>query len=100
MRKRTLTGLSFLLSFGIVYGLTFLARSNGFWVPFSGLISYIVASLILAPILLIPLARLNRPLLAWRKERGRDIEEEEKHEIGESDIISLRPRRPDNGKSL
>jgi hypothetical protein len=41
---------------------------------------------------------LNRPLLAWRKERGRDIEEEEKHEIVESDIISLRPRRSDDGK--
>jgi hypothetical protein len=97
MRKKTLAGLSFLLSFVIVYGLNFLARSNGFWVPFSGIVSHLVASLILAPILLIPLARLNRPLLAWRKERGRDIEEEEKHEIVESDIISLRPRS-DDGK--
>jgi hypothetical protein len=98
MRKRTLAGLSFLLSFAIVYGINLLARSNGLWVPFPGLVSHLVASLILAPILLIPVARLNRPLLAWRKERGRDIEEEEKHEIVESDIISLRPRRSDDGK--
>lgn len=100
MRKQTLAGLCFLLSFVIVYGLNFLARSSGLWVPFGGLVSHLVASLILAPILLIPLARLNRPLLAWRKKRGRDIEEEEKHEIVESDIISLRPMRSDDRKPL
>ena len=98
MRKKPLAGLCFLLSFVIVYGLNFLARSNGLWVPFPGLVSHLVASLILAPILLIPIAMLNQPLLAWRKKRGRDIEEEEKHEIVEADIISLRPRRSDDGK--
>lgn len=99
MRKRTLAGLSFFLSFVMVYGLTILARTNGFRVPFSGVISYMVAALILAPVLLIPLARLNQPLLAWRKGRGRDIEEEEKHEIAESNIICLWPRRDDDGKA-
>lgn len=98
MRKRTLAGLSFLLSLVIVHGLNFLAASYGVRSPFLGLVSHVVASLILAPILLIPLARLNLPLLAWRKKRGRDIEEEEKHEIIVSDIIGLRPRRSDNGK--
>jgi hypothetical protein len=98
MRKTTLTGFSVLLSLVIVYGLSFFAVSNGLWVPFDGLVTHLVASLALAPLLLIPLARLNRLLLAWRKQRGRDIEEEEKHEILESDIISLRPRRSDDGK--
>ena len=54
-----------------------------------GPVSHIFYSALLTPLLLIPLARLNRPLLAWRKKRGRDIEEEEKHEIAGSDIISL-----------
>jgi hypothetical protein len=98
MRKRTLAVLSFLLSLPIVYGINFLARSNGLWVPFPGFASHLVAALVLAPLLLIPLARMNRPLLAWRKKRGRDIEEEEKHEIEETDMISLRPRRSDDGK--
>ena len=98
MRKRTLAGLCFFLSFVIVYGLNYLAGLYGVRVPFMGLVSHIVASLVLAPILLILLVRLNRPLLAWRKRRGRDIEEEEKHEILESDIISLRPRHSDDGK--
>ena len=97
MRKRPLAVLSFLLSLVIVYSINLLARSNGLWVPFGGFVSDLVASLILAPILMVPLARMNRPLLAWRKKRGRDIEEEEKHEIEEADIISLRPRRSDDG---
>ena len=98
MRKRTLVGLSFFLSFVIWYGLNYLAGSYGIRVPFMGFVSHVVASLVLAPILLIPLARLNRPLLAWRKARGRNIEEEEKHEIVESDIISLRLRQSDDEK--
>ena len=98
MRKRTLTGLSVFISFVIVHTLNFLAGSYGLWTPFGGLVSHLVDFLILAPIFLIPLVTLNRPLLAWRKQRGRDIEEEEKHEIVESDIISLRPRRSDDGK--
>lgn len=97
MRKRTLAGVSFFLSFVIIYGLTYLVASYGVQMPFMGLVSHVVASLIFAPILLIPLSRLNQPLLAWRKGRGRDIELEEKHEIGDL-VISLRPRRDDDGK--
>jgi len=37
--------------------------------------------------------RANQFVLAWRKSRGRDIEEEEKYEFDEADIISLRPRQ-------
>lgn len=98
MRKRTLAGVSFFLSFVIIYGFTYVVASYGFRMPFMGLVSHLVASLIFAPILLIPLSRLNQSLLAWRKGRGRDIELEEKHEIGDSDIISLRPRRDDDGR--
>jgi hypothetical protein len=48
---------------------------------------------VLAPLLAILLAPLNRKLLAWRKARGRDIEEEESFEIDGTDFISLR-RQP------
>jgi hypothetical protein len=97
MRKQSLAGLSLFLSLVVVYGLNYAAGSYGLGLPYDGLVSHAVSSLILAPILMIPLARLNRLLLAWRKKRGRDIEEEEKYEIAESDIISLRPRRSDDG---
>jgi hypothetical protein len=49
--------------------------------------------LVLAPLLMIPLTPLNKKLLAWRKQRGRDIEEEEHFEIDGTDFISLR-RQP------
>jgi len=49
---------------------------------------------VLAPLLMIPLIPLNRKLLAWRKQRGRDIEEEERFEIDGTDFISLRQQPP------
>lgn len=96
MRKKTITGLSFLLSLAFVYGLTMLARSQGVRLPFTGFVTHIIASLILAPAVVVLLTRLNRPLVEWRKKRGRDIAAEERHEIGESDFISLRPRQSDD----
>lgn len=48
---------------------------------------------VMAPLLMIPLTPLNRKLLAWRKQRGRDVEEEEQFEIDGTDFISLR-RQP------
>jgi len=84
MRKDTLAGLSVLLAFAIIY----LLRLAGLSISF--LLSPLVAMLVLAPLLLLPLAVLNKHLLAWRKARGRDIEEEEKYE--HDGVISLRPR--------
>lgn len=84
MRKSTLAGLSVLLAYAIIFGLRFTGISISF------LLSPLVAGLILAPVLALPLAALNKPLLAWRKARGRDIEEEEKFE--HDGVISLRPR--------
>jgi hypothetical protein len=53
---------------------------------------------VLTPLLMIPLIPLNRKLLAWRKQRGRDIEEEQRFEIDGTDFISLRrqPSDPSN----
>lgn len=96
MRKKTIAGVSFLLSLAIVYSLAMLARSQGLRLPFTGVVSTLVVSLVLAPVVVVLLNRLNRPLLEWRKECGRDIEEEERHEIGDTDFISLRPRRSDD----
>ena len=84
MRKNTLAGLSLLLAYGVIFGLSLAGVS----IPF--LLSPLVAGLVLAPVLLLLLAALNKPLLAWRKARGRDIEEEEKYE--HDGVISLRPR--------
>jgi len=50
---------------------------------------------VMAPLLMIPLTPLNRRLLAWRKQRGRDVEEEEQFEIDGTDFISLRRQRSD-----
>jgi hypothetical protein len=97
MRKRSLGSLCLLLSLVIVYGLNYTAGSSGLGLAIEGPVTVALCAMLLAPILLIPLTRLNRLLLAWRKTRGRDIEEEEKYEIGDSDIISLRPRHSDDG---
>jgi hypothetical protein len=93
MRKQTLAGVCFILAIAIIFLLQSLARSQGIKLPLIGFVSPIVASLIIMPLLLIPLTALNQYILAWRKSHGRDIEEEEKHEFSESDIISLRPRQ-------
>lgn len=93
MRKRTLYGICFAISLAIAYGLSALARAQGIAVPFSGIAAHLLASLAILPLLILPLSAINRRLLSWRKERGRDIEEEEKHEFDDADIISLRPRQ-------
>jgi len=92
MRKRTLSSVCFILALAIVFGLRSLASSQGIHLPLIGFVSPLVASLIIVPLLLIPLTALNQYLLAWRKAHGRDIEAEEKHEFDEADIVSLRPR--------
>ena len=84
MRKSTLAGLSLFLAYAVIFGLSFAGVS----IPF--LLSPLVAGLVLSPVLLLALAALNKPLLAWRKAHGRDIEEEEKYE--HDGVISLRPR--------
>lgn len=87
MRKKTLVGLSTFLSFVSVLVLSF----AGVRFPFG--LSGMFAVVLLAPVLMLPLTIINKRLLAWRKARGRDIEEEEKYEDDASGIISLRPRQ-------
>ena len=84
MRKSTLIGLSALLAYAIVFGLLF----AGIRIPFG--LSHVFGGLLLTPLLLVLLTPVNKYLLAWRKARGRDIEEEEKYE--HDGVISLRPR--------
>lgn len=86
MRKRTLAGVCSILAFAILFALRF----AHIYFPL-GLTPFFVF-LGLLPLLMVPLTYLNRRLLAWRKAHGRDIEEEEKYEIEEADVISLRPR--------
>jgi len=86
MRKKTLAGLCSILAFGVLFGLRF----AGVRVPFG--LGAFVALLILMPLLVVALTPLNKRLLAWRKARGRDIEEEEKYEHEGAGIISIRPK--------
>ena len=86
MRKRTLAALSSLLALLIVLAMGFFRVKTPHNIPF------FVIYLVLMPLLSVALTPLNKRLLAWRKARGRDLEEEEKYEIEEADIISLRPR--------
>ncbi len=94
MRKKTLLSICFLLAMAMVFLFRWFATSQGIRLPILGHVSPLIASLILVPILLIPLTALNQYILQWRKAHGRDIETEEKHEFDEADIISLRPRQP------
>jgi hypothetical protein len=84
MRKNTLAGLSALLAYAIVVALSFAG------VRISFAISPLFAGLFLAPVILLPLTLLNKYLLAWRKTRGRDIEDEERYE--HDGVISLLPK--------
>jgi len=86
VRKRTLAGVCVVLALAILIALKFLGLSVEF-----GLAPFAVY-LILVPLLLAPMTLLNKRLLTWRKGRGRDIATEEEYEIGETGIISLRPR--------
>jgi hypothetical protein len=86
MRKKTLAGLCSILAIAVVFGLSF----AGVKVPFG--LGALVALLVLMPLLVVALTPLNKRLLAWRKARGRDIEEEEKFEREAADIISIRPK--------
>ena len=86
MRKRTLAALGSLLALLIVLAMGFFRVKTPHNIPF------FVIYLVLMMLLSVAMTTLNKHLLAWRKARGRDIEDEERSEIEEADIISLRPR--------
>jgi hypothetical protein len=89
VRKRTLAGVCVVLALAILIALKFLGVSVGI-----GLAPFVIY-LVLVPLLMVPMTLLNQRLLTWRKARGRDIAQEEEYEIGETGIISLRPK-PDS----
>jgi len=86
MRKRTLAAVCSVLALLIVLAMGFFRVKTPHNIPF--ILMYVV----LMPLLSLVLTPLNKRLLAWRKARGRDIQNEERYEIEEADIISLRPR--------
>lgn len=88
MRNRTLAGVCMILALGILIGIRFF----GIRVPFGLWVFFVF--LVLVPLLMIPLKPLNKRLLSWRKERGRDIEEEQRYERDGAGIISLQPKSP------
>ncbi len=88
MRKKNLLFLSFAVSVAIVGALHFIAYRRG--IELSLILALCLAALIVHPLLLKPLTKLNQRLLDRQKARGRDLDEEEKHEISMG-LISLRP---------
>jgi hypothetical protein len=99
MRKKTLAAVCFILATALVLMVWLTGRR----IPLG--LSPLVLYLVLLPLLLFPAEALNKRLLAWRKARGRDIEQEEEYEIGSTDFISLRPRserppEPEENKHL
>jgi hypothetical protein len=86
MTERTLAALCSLLALVIVLAMGFLHIKTPHNIPF------FVIFLVLMPLLSVALTPLNKRLLAWRKTRGRELEEEKKYEIEEDDIIRLGPR--------
>jgi hypothetical protein len=94
MRKKTLASVCFVLAVVTIYLLKWLAASSGIRLPLVGYVTPIMAAVIIVPLLIIPMTALNSYLLKWRKDHGRDIEAEERHEFDDAGIISLRPRQP------
>ena len=80
MRKRTLSAVCSVLALLVVLAMGFLRVKTPHNIPF------FVIYLALMPLLSVALTPLNRCLLAWRKARGRDIDQEEKYEIEEADV--------------
>lgn len=86
MRKRTLAVCCSILAIGVLLAL----RLVGFSVPLG--LAPLMVFLVLVPLLMVPMTLLNKRLLAWRKQGGRDIEEEERYEREGAGIISIRPK--------
>lgn len=86
MRKSTLAIICSVLGLLVMLAMGFFRVKTPHNIPF--FVIYIVSM----PLFNVALTPLNQRLWAWRKARGRDVEEEAKYEIEEAGIISLRPR--------
>ncbi|MDM7923500.1 MAG: hypothetical protein QUS14_14475 [Pyrinomonadaceae bacterium] len=95
MRKSTLTVVAYLIVFPAVYLLPAIAELSGFeGFPRWSFVTTGIASVLIAAVLATVLTPLNKRLLAWRKSRGRDFEEEERYESA-SAMIRLTPKDDD-----
>ena len=94
MRPKTLHAILLLVAIAIVCGLKWFASLFTVYLPIVGETSPLIAAVIVLPLALTIVVTINQRIIAWRKARGRDIEEEQKHEFDDADIISLRPRQP------
>jgi hypothetical protein len=97
MRKSTLGSLLILLIFVPSYFSPAIAAFAGFPDVPSGTARAVVAlaAVIFAVFVLTILTLLNPRILSWRKERGRDIEDEERYE-SRYGMIGLMPKDKDN----
>lgn len=96
MRKSTLTIIAYLIVFPVVYLLPAIAELSGLeGFPRWSFVTSGLASFLIAAVLATVLTPVNKRLLAWRKARGRDIEEEERYESA-SGMIRLTPNDEDH----
>jgi len=81
MRRQTLAGICVFIGLAVGLGLSFTTLT----LPFG--LSTLALSLLVIPILLLVMTPLNERLLA---RRGRNLDDEERHELKDADMISLR----------
>lgn len=100
MRKSTLVTVSIILHFIVLFCL-----DEWYWPKIwhrsaTEIASIIIASFVIGSLIAFLLEPLNKRFLAWRKTRGRDIEDEERYESDLIDhgMISLRPRQEESSK--
>ena len=72
MRKRTLASVCSALGLTIVLAMGFFRVKTPHNIPF------FVIYLVVTPLLLLPMTALNKRLLACRKARGRDIQDDDR----------------------
>ena len=81
MRHRDLFGVCILISVILVYLIKYLLPMAGIKIGIvANLSSPLIASFVIAPLLLILLFPINNKFRDWRKKNGRDIDAEERHE--------------------
>jgi len=89
MRTAAFLGICALIAAGIVFLFQIIPTYFGITIPFLDfLIFEVIKVAVFLPIIAFVLNPLNQKLRNWRKKRGRDIEEEEKHETA-SGFIKL-----------
>jgi hypothetical protein len=92
MRTRTFASLTFAIAWITIFSVREFLGWMGFgWIATSQLGTTTIASIVLAPLIVVLLTPLNEKWLLYRRVHGRDILEEERYE-SDTGFISLKPK--------